>query len=263
MTVEQVWPAGPLRPELGADEVHVWSASLDVSPAHLAELRRILADDEREKEGRLRFDRDKERYVASEGALRAILGRYVGTHPASLRFVRGPQGKPSLAPPGGPDIRFNMSHAQNLALYAVTRGREVGIDVEYVRDEAGAAAPGATRLDTTQIAEQFFSSYEVGCLRQLPPASRTRAFYHVWTRKEAYLKARGEGLTVPLDAFDVSVYPDEAVALLRVAQRPAEVARWSLWALEPAPGFVGTLVAEAPVDAPRRLALQYWRWGAW
>ena len=109
-----------------------------------------------------------------------------------------------------------------------------------------------------QIAEQFFSSYEVAMLRQLPHALQQRGFFHTWTRKEAYLKARGEGLTVPLNEFDVSVHPDEPPALLRAQQDPREVGRWSLRALEPAPGFVGTVVVQGPVDA-----WQCWRWPAW
>jgi 4'-phosphopantetheinyl transferase len=127
-----------------------------------------------------------------------------------------------------------------------------------------------TGLEEEQIAEQFFSSYEVAALRQLPQALRQRGFFHTWTRKEAYLKARGEGLTVPLNEFDVSVHPDEPPALLRIGRRgsePAnppgpsdsgEVGRWSLRALEPATGFVGTVVVEEPVNA-----WQFWSWAAW
>lgn len=248
MTIEQLWPAGPTTPLLRENEVHVWSASLDVSPSHLFELRRILSEDERKKEERLRFQRDKDHHVASEGALRAILARYVGMPPASLRFERNAHGKPSLAAALGLRLRFNMSHSQNLALYAITCGREVGIDVECVRNG----------FAETQIAEQFFSPDETTRLQQLPQALQQRAFFHTWTRKEAYLKARGEGLTVPLNEFDVSVHPDEPPALLSAQHSAQEVGRWALRALEPAPDFVGTVVVEGRVDT-----WQCWSWGVW
>jgi 4'-phosphopantetheinyl transferase len=250
----------------------VWSASLDVSPAHLFELRRILSDDEREKEKRLRFQRDQERYVVSEAVLRAILGRYLGASPAALRFVRGPHGKPALAPEFGPPVRFNMSHSRNLALYAVTLGREIGVDVEFVQNGLSKTPPGASQIDAMQIAQQFFSSYEVTSLQHLPQALRQRAFFHTWTRKEAYLKARGEGLTFPLNEFDVSVRPEDPAALLRVQQHPQEVERWVLRALEPAPSFVGTVVVETRLGASAlarqtlarpSLDWQFWSWGAW
>lgn len=294
MMIEQAWPAGPISPNLRDNQVHVWSASLDVSPAHLSALHRILSEEEREKEKRLRFQWDKDRYVVSEAVLRAILGRYLGAPPASLRFVRNPHGKPTLAPELGTDLRFNMSHSQNLALYAITRGREVGVDVESVQTGPGETGPGAARIsdevpsgarqtdgrridgrriDAMQIAEQFFSSYEVACLRQLPQGLQQRAFFHTWTRKEAYLKARGEGLTVPLNEFEVSVNPDEPAALLRAQGHPQEAQRWLLRALEPAAGFVATVVVERCVDAPLSVApqgvepcavtWQLWSWGAW
>jgi 4'-phosphopantetheinyl transferase len=262
VTLDQVWPAGPILPPLQDNDVHVWSASLDVSPAYLSELRKILSEDERNKETHFHFQRDKDRYVASKGALRAILARYVGMPPAALRFVRNPHGKPALAARNrltsaaelGTALCFNMSHSQNLALYAITFGREVGIDVECMRTGFAALTDG----EGMQIAEQFFSSYEVAMLRQLPDALRQRGFFHTWTRKEAYLKARGDGLSVPLNEFDVSVRPDEPPVLLRAQQDPREVGRWSLRALEPAPGFVGTVVVQGPVDA-----WQLWRWPAW
>ena len=131
-------------------------------------------------------------------------------------------------------IRFNLSHSHGVALYAVTRGREVGIDLEYIRSD----------LEVEQIAERFFSRREIATLRALPIDLRTDAFFLCWTRKETYLKARGEGLSLPLDQFDVSLIPGEPAALLSTHRGSHEALRWSLQELTPAPGYVAALGVE-------------------
>jgi 4'-phosphopantetheinyl transferase len=151
-----------------------------------------------------------------------------------MRFAYGPKGKPDLAPGsavGG--IRFNVAHAGGLALVAVTRGREVGVDLEQVRD-----------VDVEGIAERFFSAREVAALRRLPPAIRAEAFFRCWTRKEAYVKATGDGLSAGLEQFDVSLLPGDPAAMLAHRGDPSEVGRWSLRDLAPAPGYVGALAVE-------------------
>ncbi len=216
---------------LERDAVHVWHAGLSLPPDQLERLRQALSADERERAARFVFAKDRDRFVAARGILRDILGNYLGQPGGALRFEYGPYGKPALA--GEPrGLRFNVSHSGDLALVAVTRGQEIGIDVEAVRPE---------RADE-QLARRFFSPREVAALLALPEAERGAAFFACWTRKEAYIKARGDGLSIPLDAFDVSLAPGEACALLRASGD--DPARWALRALDTGPGYAAALAVE-------------------
>jgi len=224
------------------NEVHIWQTGLDISEGCLERLYATLSDDERQRARRYRFARDRRQFVVARGALRGILGDYLCVAPARLRFVYTPYGKPSLDPAcGGGELRFNLSHAGELALFAVTRGREVGIDLERLQPEPTDEAA------TLFVAQQFFSPWEVQELMALPAEMRGLAFYTCWTRKEAYIKARGEGLSLPLNQFDVSLSPGQPARLLRTCGDPREVTRWSLTALEPCAGYVGALVVEGEV----------------
>ncbi|MCA1621650.1 MAG: 4'-phosphopantetheinyl transferase superfamily protein [Acidobacteria bacterium] len=242
------WAAAPLRPAPPAAEVHVWRAPLVQGPAALGALAETLSPDEWRRAERFHFRRDRESFVAARGALRDILGRYLGVRPELIRFTQNEFGKPALggAEAGGP-LRFNLSHAHETALVAVACGREVGVDVEFVREDCAG-------LD---IAERFFSGGEVAALRGLPPGQRTRAFFDCWTRKEAYIKARGEGLSMPLKKFAVSLAPGEPAALLWAEDDPLEVSRWSLAELDPGPGYVGALASEGA-----QAGHQCWQWQA-
>jgi 4'-phosphopantetheinyl transferase len=184
--------------------------------------------------------------VAARGGLRDVLSRYTGTTPESLRFSYGGHGKPFLGDEGGGGLlRFNVSHSNGVALYAVAAGREVGVDIEHVREDFAG-------LD---IAERFFSSREVAALRALPGAERPGAFFDCWTRKEAYIKARGEGLSCPLHLFSVSLTPGQPAALLCTDDEPQEAARWSLVELFPGEGFRAALAVRGEVPS-----LSCWRW---
>ena len=222
---------------LADDDVHVWQAPLDRA-GDLPALFATLADDERARAARFHAERDREHFIAGRGLLRAILARYVGVPAAELSFAYGPHGKPMLsAGSNAGDLRFNLAHSHGMALYALARGREVGVDLEYIapRGEEG-------------IAERFFSAAEVATLRRLPATERRDAFYACWTRKEAYIKARGDGLALDLSRFDVSLAPGEPAALLR---HDDEVpARWSLAALDVAPGYAAALCVEGPLPPP-------------
>jgi 4'-phosphopantetheinyl transferase len=169
------------------------------------------------------------------GLLRIILGHYVEAPPEGLRFCYNPYGKPALDPTQDRgSLRFNLSHSGGRALYAVARGREVGVDVETIRTEFAGLA----------IAERFFAPAEVAVLRDLAPEHRTRAFFSCWTRKEAFIKARGKGLSIPLDTFEVSLAPGAPAALLATHDDRDEAARWTLFDLDPGPGFAGALAVE-------------------
>lgn len=240
------WSVPPETFILGSDEVHVWRATLDQPASQIESFRRTLAADEHARAERFYFQRDRERFIVARGVLRALLSFYVHGTPACLSFRYSAHGKPALAWDSDKDtIRFNLSHSHGVALYAVTRGREVGIDLEYIRSD----------LEVEQIAERFFSRREIATLRTLPPEVRRQAFFLCWTRKEAYIKARGEGLSLPLDQFEVSLIPRESAALLSTQSDPDEVSRWSLQELTPAPGYAAALAAEG-----RDWHLVCWQW---
>ena len=219
---------------LAEDEIHVWHVSLDRPPSDVRRMARTLSPDEQERARRYRGERLRERFIVGRGILRMLLSRYVGRPPARLCFAYGARGKPALAPAEGSDLRFNVSHSDDLALYAFARGRDVGVDVERLRE-----LPRAE-----QIAERFFSTEETAALKAEPAERRVEAFFTCWTRKEAYIKARGDGLAHPLDQFAVSLVPGEPARLWVAGDGDArEIARWSLDALPLAPGYVAALAA--------------------
>ena len=240
------WNSPPPGP-LADGDVHVWLAALDQPPPLLEQLARTLSDDERTRAERFRFEQHRMRFVVRRGLLRTILGSYLNTDPGRLRFGYGPRGKPSLpAPPPDQPLHFNLSHSQGLALYAVTRGREIGVDIECVRPLA----------DVEAMAQQFFSAQENAALRAVPPEQRLETFFRFWSCKEAYVKARGDGLALPLDQFDIILTSDEPPRVVdRTAGEAEPVRSWTLRELQPAPGCAAALVVEGPVG---RLAC--WRW---
>jgi len=240
------WRLPPETLILGSDEVHVWRAALDQTTSQIESFRHTLAADEQARVERFYFRRNREHFIVARGVLRALLGFYLNNAPECLSFRYSSHGKPALAwESGGDMIRFNLSHSHGVALYAVTRGREVGIDLEYIRSD----------LEVEQIAERFFSRREIATLRALPIDLRTDAFFLCWTRKEAYIKARGEGLSLPLDQFDVSLIPGEPAALLSTHRGSHEALRWSLQELTPAPGYVAALGVEG-----HGWGLACWQW---
>jgi 4'-phosphopantetheinyl transferase len=231
---------------LRKNEVHVWQARLDeLLPSSKAFLATLSAD-ERFRAEHFYFPKDREHFIAAHGILRAILGSYLNRPPGCLSFREGSFGKPSLSQQSGPqDIQFNMSHSHGLALYAVGRGRAVGIDLEFAGRE----------IDVEQIAERFFSAREAATLREMPPAVRRNAFFLCWTRKEAYIKATGKGLSMPLDQFDVSLVPGEQSALLQTRPDMDEAARWSVRDLSFSHDYSAALAVEG-----RGHSVTYWRW---
>jgi 4'-phosphopantetheinyl transferase len=229
------WREPPASVNLSADEVHVWRAPLEQTDERLERLRGTLAPEECERAARFHFERHRRHFVAARGLLRELLSLYLKLPPARLRFVYTAYGKPHLADgSGGGWLRFNVSHSGGLALYAFSRGRELGVDIEEVRAD----------FDHGEIAERFFSRQEVAALRGLPAGLRREAFFLCWTRKEAYIKGIGEGLSLPLDSFDVSLTPGAPASLLAVRGDAREGARWDLRDLEPGPGYHAALVAE-------------------
>ncbi len=247
-SLDSPWFSPPQRLSLDSGAVHVWRACLDQSSWPVERFRDTLDADERSRADRFHFSRDRERFIVARGVLRALLGRYLNRAPESLTFSYSAYGKPALASePGADAIRFNLSHSHGMALYAVTRGREVGVDLEFIRCD----------LEAEQIAERFFSHSEIVALRALPPGVRKYAFFLCWTRKEAYIKARGEGLSMPLDQFEVSLIPGEPAALLSTKPDSDEALRWSLRDLNPACGYAAALATKG-----RDWTLSCWQWPA-
>ncbi len=223
---------------MNAPTVGVWS----VRASEAASLRALLSAEERERAARFRFEADADRFAAGRGALRVVLGHWLGLAPEAVRFGSLPNGKPVLA--GHAEPQFNVSHSGEWALIAVAHGRRVGVDVERVRDDA----------DSGEIARRYFSANEADALGRLSAEAQPEAFFRCWTRKEAYIKARGDGLSFPLDQFDVAFAPGEPPALLANRVEPEEVGRWSLFDLSAAtPGYAVALAVEGAEAA--------WRWG--
>jgi 4'-phosphopantetheinyl transferase len=231
------WLTSAASPLIENDEVHVWKVDLSATVVEV----RLLSRGEYERAARFRFERDRQHFKAARSALRIILGRYLNLPPASLEFAQTEYGKPFLTNPEGAGVLFNLSHSGEVALIAVAREREVGVDVEFMRAD----------FATNEVAEQFFSMAEIYTLSGLEPHLRTQAFFNCWTRKEAYVKARGEGLSMPLDVFDVSLAPDVPAAMLSNRVNDTEPSHWIFQDLNIAPDYAGTLVVEALRSPPR------------
>jgi 4'-phosphopantetheinyl transferase len=231
--------ASPRTTALGKKEVHIWQAMLDVGETAVQRLSAHLTPDEEDRASRFVFEGHRDRFKVARGILRELLSSYVGQSPASVQIETGRFGKPALSRESRvPDVRFNLTHSDGLALYAFSLEREVGIDVEKIRSGTAFA----------EIAERYFSAQEVQDLRALPCELRPEGFFLGWTRKEAYIKARGGGLNISLDSFDVSLTPGQPVVL-----NSTDRERWVMWPLNPCLGFAGALVVEGLVSEPRFL----------
>jgi 4'-phosphopantetheinyl transferase len=228
----------PRFPEVTHDDVHVWRFSIEPDPGPLLELERSLSADEMERAGRYHFEWARVHFIAARGCMRDILARYLQVGANCLRFRYGSYGKPELAEDfAGSEIQFSLSHSGQLGLLAVGRGRSLGVDIERIRME----------VDDDRIARRFFSPAEVDALLSLPESIRKQAFFNCWTRKEAYIKAWGEGLSMPLDRFDVNMAPGEMARLIGTRPDPDEAARWSLLHLDPAPGYAAALAVRGVI----------------
>lgn len=236
------WSKSPATLILQPGQVDIWRISLGLPSATVKFLESVLPLDERERAARFRFPGGKERFIVAHGCLRHILGRYLDCTPEQLRFSKSEYGKPALQNGG---LQFNLSHSGEFALVVITLARKVGVDVERLRPD----------LELVRMASRFFSQNEVAELMALPPGERQIAFFRCWSRKEAYIKAQGFGLSLSLDSFDVSL---DAPAILR-ATRPdtAEAARWRLLSLEVEPGYAAAVAVEG-----QGLEFRFWEFVA-
>jgi 4'-phosphopantetheinyl transferase len=217
------------------DHVHIWRIALTRSMGSLQELQSLLTVQELDRADRFRFTKDRQRFIMVRSLLRVILSRYLDLNPGQLQFVYNQYGKPALAPAlVTRGLSFNLSHAHELALVAVAWDRQLGIDLEYIRPIP----------EIEQITARILSPQEKEIFRGTPAIEKLQVFFHYWTCKEAYIKARGEGLSLPLDQFQVGPILDEGHPLLSVNGDPKEALRWSIRKLIPAPGYVAALVVE-------------------
>ena len=231
------WTAPPLEPSLETGAVHVWRISLDQPYETLERFRRTLEPEELDRAGRFHFEKHRRHFIVARGFLRSVVARYLKTQPESLRFSYSVYGKPELA--SEHVLRFNLSHSHEVALLAVALDAELGVDVEHIRSD----------FASDDIARRFFSRAEVEAFNALPREEQVAAFFRCWTRKEAYIKAIGKGLSQALDAFDVTLTPGLEPALLRAEHDDAS--RWLLRDIDVGQGYAGALAVERPVAEVR------------
>jgi 4'-phosphopantetheinyl transferase len=238
------WLSPPPDLVLAADEVHVWRSPLDVPEAHAARLLPLLSADEQRRAGDYCRAQLRQAFVVARGRLRTLLGRYLAVAPGEVRLVYNAHGRPELPPElGQARLRFNLSHSGAVVLYAFTWDRQVGIDVEQ---------PGR-RLDFEPLARRFFSSRENHDLAALAECERRAAFFRCWTRKEAFIKATGRGLSYGLSRFDVSLAPGGPARVLRAESDDPRA--WSLRDLAVGPDYAAALAVER-----NDWTLRAWQW---
>jgi 4'-phosphopantetheinyl transferase len=246
MMTKQLWNQSPTDLALSDDVVHVWRAALDLPAATVRRLQRLLSIEERERAERFHSSRDRNRFIVAHGLLRSILSRYLNTGPSQLRFWYGRCGKPFLGRPQSQhDLRFSLSHSRELALYAIARGRDIGVDIEVIRPQS----------EWERIARRCLSASEQAELYALPAHVQCRAFCTCWTRKEAYLKAVGSGFTYLMNQVSVGAGPDAPAALVQTNADLRDPSDWSLQDLTPGSGYVGAVAVEGS-----DWHLQCWQW---
>jgi 4'-phosphopantetheinyl transferase len=240
------WSSPPVVLEIELHQVDIWRVRLDVPNDLLRTLEKMLTADESERAARFHFPIHRDRFITAHGYLHDILTRYLPLDAHSLSFSINDYGKPRLSEVFSErGLEFNLSHSGDFALVAVTLNRQVGVDVEYIREEDS----------SEEIAQRFFSKREVSDFLSVPSEARNVAFFNCWTRKEAYIKAHGLGLSLPLDSFDVSLIPSEPAILRATRPDPQEAVRWTLKHLEVWPGYAGAVAVEG-----NDLEFRLWDW---
>jgi 4'-phosphopantetheinyl transferase len=224
-----------------ARQVDVWAIWLNASASVSRAFRALISSDEKLRADRFAFERLRSSFEISHGALRLLIAQYMKCSPRELKFTSGPRGKPALC--GNSQWQFNMAHSGGLAVYAFLQGCEIGVDIEEMRGFR----------DFESIAERYFCREEaLQLLSIVDEKQREEAFYRCWTGKESYLKAIGEGLSVPLDQFQVTLLPDSPARFIHIGNQTSEASSWTLQHLDLAPGYAGALAYRG---SPRNVVL--------
>ncbi len=236
------WTSPPDSLHIESRHVDVWRILLNLQADSVKLAESTLSADEAQRAARFHFPKDRDHFIVAHGILRQIIGCYLRRKPHELIFSVNQYGKPSLV---DSNLEFNLSHSGDFALLAITQERKIGVDVEHIRND----------MELENIASRNFSEVEVSELLALPPAQREVGFFNCWTRKEAYIKAHGLGLSLPLDSFDLSLAPDQPAILRATRPDPQEAARWTLRPLDVASNYAGSLAVEG-LD----LDFRFWNW---
>ncbi|MCI0555880.1 MAG: 4'-phosphopantetheinyl transferase superfamily protein [Anaerolineae bacterium] len=236
------WSSPPTVLDLQSHQVDIWRVHLDLPIGTLGQLEATLSEDESQRAAHFHFPVDRDRFIAAHGCLRDVLSRYLYCEPGQLGFSANHYGKPEL---NDHKLQFNLSHSGDFALVAVTQEHRVGIDIERIRQG----------ISSQVIAQQYFSKSEVAELQALPLELREAAFFTCWTRKEAYIKAQGLGLSLPLESFDVSLVPNEPAILRATRPDPQEASRWMLHSLQ-----IDSNHASAVAVESEGLEFRLWDW---
>jgi 4'-phosphopantetheinyl transferase len=231
---------------LRADEIHIWIGELDQPVSEFNRFLQTISLDERMRAGWFHFQEKANRYIIRHGMLRMILGRYMGVKASALRFHHGKHGKPAMSEIiGKENIRFNLSHSEEVAIFAFARNQEIGVDIEHIRDIP----------EMEQIVKRFFSARDQIFYSALPRDKRREAFFHYWTSKEAFIKALGEGLSRSLEKIDVTLVPGEGNDLHISAGEPCKESGWSIHTIRPAQEYAGALAIQS-----ENLTLRSFKW---
>jgi 4'-phosphopantetheinyl transferase len=230
------WQSSARVPELAGGRVHVWFAKLDHGGAVVSQLGGYLSADERVRAMQFQFERDRNRYIVARSILRQILATYVGDEPLKLSFTYGPFGKPALRGSfADTQLEFNVSHSAGWGMFAVAAGREIGVDLEWIRPLG----------DLAGLVESCFTAAENAAFAPVPEDEKLCAFFDGWTRKEAFLKATGKGMSFPLKAFSVSLAPGSGWRELTIHEERGLSPEWTLIAVAPpSPELSAALVVE-------------------
>ncbi len=244
--LELLWQPRPQQWPLTGTDVHVWAANLEQPATRISSLQQILSRLEQARAAQFKFEKGRNQFITGRSLLRTILGSYLQLNPAQLRFQYNARGKPSLESSSaqGP-LHFNVAHSKDLILIAVTRACPVGVDVEHLHPVN----------DFKDIAARFFTSGETTKLISAPADQQMVAFFNLWTRKEAYLKATGDGISGGLKEVEISCLPEEPAQILAISKNEEAAKRWTLSELNPAHGYAAAVAAEA-----KDLRLSCWQW---
>ncbi len=238
------WDVGPVQPLLQNQEVHIWYADLNLSENLIQLMGNVLNQDEKDRAARFVRDEDRLHFIAARSILRNILSRYCHCAPENIQFNYNAKGKPFLnVEQMQLDIQFNLSHSHGVALYAISLIENIGIDIEY----------NQRQIHPLDIAQRFFSNEEITLLSQLPASEQLTGFYKIWTRKEAYVKAIGEGISHPFDQFSVDLMNNKSKIKLNAAK--GKLSEWTIYEILTDTKYSAALAL--PFDEP---IIHYWRW---